>query len=75
MSVSNQVQKVGVYLLNYIPCKNKKGERTVTISTRGDAGEQQKHCICIDHSPCFHLRYAQPDLKGQLNEFSETNLF
>lgn len=56
-------------------CENKKGERTVTVATRGDVGEQPKHCMSVAHSPCIHLRYAQPGLKGQLNEFNETNLF
>lgn len=64
-----------VNLLNDIACKNKSRERTVGIDTNGDVGKQPKHCMGIDHSPCVHLRFAQPDLKGQLNEFNQTNLF
>lgn len=46
-----------------------------TVATCGDVGEQPKHCVCIHHSPHFHLGYVQPNLKGQLNEFNKTNQF
>lgn len=75
MSVSSQIDKVGVDLLNDMSCKNKKRETMVTVATCGGVGEQLKHCMGIGHSPCFHLKYRQPNLKGQLNEFNVTNLF
>jgi len=41
--------------------KSKKGEGMVTVATRGGVGEQSKHRMHIDHSPWYHLGYAQPD--------------
>lgn len=38
MSVSNQIDKVGVDLLKDMSCKNKKGERMVTVATTSFLG-------------------------------------